>query len=34
MIRSDARREFTRIIDGLYDNGYLAEAFGKECVDD
>lgn len=33
-IRSDARREFTRIIDGLYDNGYLAEAFGKECVDD
>jgi hypothetical protein len=31
---SDARREFTRVVDEFYDNGYLAEAFGKECVDD
>ncbi|MEU8251614.1 hypothetical protein [Nonomuraea sp. NPDC048916] len=33
-IGPDTRREFTRIVDEFYDNGYLAEAFGKECVDD
>ncbi|AWT46811.1 MULTISPECIES: hypothetical protein [Streptomyces] len=30
----DARRDFARIIGEFTDNGYLAEAFGEECVDD
>lgn len=32
--RRDTRRDFTRIIDELTENGYLVEAFGEECVDD
>nr|WP_218009194.1 hypothetical protein [Herbidospora cretacea] len=30
----DPRRDFARIIDEFTENGYLAEAFGKECVDE
>uniref|UniRef100_UPI002F3E2E39 hypothetical protein n=1 Tax=Streptomyces violaceoruber TaxID=1935 RepID=UPI002F3E2E39 len=30
----DTRRDFARIISNFADNGYLAEVFGEECVDD
>ncbi|WP_432171221.1 hypothetical protein [Streptomyces sp. 1222.5] len=30
----DTRRDFARIISDFADNGYLAEVFGEECVDD
>ncbi|MET8168826.1 hypothetical protein ABZT34_32020 [Streptomyces sp. NPDC005329] len=30
----DTRRDFARLINDFADNGYLAEAFGEECVDD
>lgn len=30
----DTRREFARIIGEFVENGYLAEVFGEECVDD
>ncbi|WP_406436616.1 hypothetical protein [Streptomyces sp. NBC_01613] len=30
----DARRDFERIMGEFTDNGYLAEVFGEECVDD
>ncbi|MGW4438100.1 hypothetical protein ACWELO_20475 [Streptomyces sp. NPDC004596] len=30
----DTRRDFARIISDFAGNGYLAEAFGEECVDD
>ncbi|WTZ97803.1 hypothetical protein OG512_48625 [Streptomyces sp. NBC_01378] len=30
----DARRDFARLIGEFADNGYLAEVFGEECVDD
>lgn len=29
----DTRRDFARIMSDFADNGYLAEAFGEECVD-
>ncbi|MFF0537100.1 hypothetical protein ACWDF1_11470 [Streptomyces coelicoflavus] len=30
----DTRRDFARILSDFADNGYLAEVFGEECVDD
>jgi len=30
----DVRRTFVRLVNEFSDNGYLAEAFGQECVDD
>ncbi|MFE2541716.1 hypothetical protein [Actinacidiphila glaucinigra] len=30
----EARRDFTQLIGGFADNGYLAEVFGEYCIDD